>query len=92
MSGTGRFVHTSDVIAQPSGELLILFHMESGKYFSLNESAARVWEFCDGARTAEEITRLLMEEYDAPPEAGNDVAMLLQDLARKGLLKAAGQS
>jgi hypothetical protein len=91
MTNIGPLVHCTDVIAQPSGESLVLFQMESGKYFSLNESGARIWECCDGSRTAEEITDLLMEEYDASPQVSNDVTILLQQLVEKGLLKAANQ-
>lgn len=91
MTSVGPFVHSADVIAQPSGESLVLFHMESGKYFSLNESGARIWEFCDGRRTADEITSLVVEEYDASPQVRDDVAILLRQLLEKGLLKAADQ-
>jgi hypothetical protein len=60
--------HSPDVIAQPSGETLVLFHMNSGKYFSLNELGARIWELCDGGRTFSEIVGLVEAEYDAPQD------------------------
>jgi hypothetical protein len=63
-----RLKHNPDVIAQPSGESVVLFHMSSGRYYSLNELGARIWELCDGSRSFSEIVGLVEAEYDAPPE------------------------
>jgi hypothetical protein len=84
-------VRDADVIAQPSGEWLVLFHMQSGNYFSLNESGSRIWELCDGTHTEDRIAQLLMEEYDAPPEVRDDVSALLMQLSGNGLLKTVSQ-
>lgn len=61
-----RLEHNPDVIAQSSGESLVLFHMSSGRYYSLNELGARIWELCDGSRSFSEIVALVAAEYDAP--------------------------
>jgi hypothetical protein len=82
-----RFVRDADVIAQPSGESLVLFQMQSGRYFSLNECGARIWDGCDGTRTGPEIAELLIGEYDAPAEVREDVSTLLLQLTEKGLVK-----
>jgi PqqD family protein of HPr-rel-A system len=92
VSNSVRFVRDADVIAQPSGESLVLFHMESGRYFSLNECGARIWAGCDGTRTSAEIAQLLVEEYDTGPavredEAREDVSALLSQLLENGLVK-----
>jgi hypothetical protein len=60
--------HSEHVIAQRSSSDLVLFHMESGQYYSLNELGATIWELIDGRRPILEITRLVEAEYDAPPE------------------------
>lgn len=53
-------------MAQRSGSDLVLFHMESGNYYSLNELGAAIWELIDGRRPILEVTRLIEAEYDAP--------------------------
>lgn len=75
--------HNPEVISQTSGESLVLFHMSSGKYYSLNELGARIWELCDGSRPFSEIVGLIEAEYDAPQnvileDSGTLVAALLE--------------
>jgi Coenzyme PQQ synthesis protein D (PqqD) len=86
-NNSARFVRDADVIAQPSGESLVLFHMQSGRYFSLNECGARIWDGCDGTRTGAEIAELLIKEYYAPAEVRDDVSDLLLQLTEKGLVR-----
>ncbi|HEY4394809.1 MAG TPA: PqqD family protein [Polyangia bacterium] len=53
----------------------------------LNDTAARVWELLASARSVDELTAALGEEYDAPAdELRAGVEELLQGLADKGLL------
>ena len=81
-----RPVRNAEVIAQRSGDSMVLFNMESGKYFSLNECGQRVWEACDGTRSETEIANLLIAEYDVPSHVADDVQALLNQLSAKGLL------
>jgi Coenzyme PQQ synthesis protein D (PqqD) len=60
--------HGEHVIAQRSGSDLVLFHMESGNYYSLNELGATIWDLIDGRRPIVEVSRLVETEYDAPAE------------------------
>ncbi len=83
-----RFIRDPDVIAQPSGQSLVLFQMQSGSYFSLNECGSRIWDFCDGTRTEDQIAALVMQEYDAPAHARDDVSAMLLQLTGKGLLRS----
>lgn len=63
-----------DVLAQGTDDSLMLFDMESGNYFSLNEIGSRVWELSDGSRNLQQIALQLEQEYDAPSK------LILQDL------------
>jgi hypothetical protein len=79
--------HSEHAIAQRSGSDLVLFHMESGNYYSLNELGAAIWELIDGNRPILEITSLLEAEYDAPPELIlNDCRELIAGLLENDLL------
>ena len=82
-----RLQPTKDVIAQPTGDHLVLFHMTSGNYYSLNELGARIWELCDGSRQFSEIIEVVESEYDAPREVIlTDAQTLAADLIEKDLL------
>jgi RPA family protein len=57
----------------------------------LNDTAARVWELLAAARSVDELTATLGEEYDAPAdELRAGVEELLRGLGDKGLLAASG--
>jgi hypothetical protein len=87
MLPSDRLQPTSDVIAQPSGDHLVLFHMASGNYYSLNELGARIWELCDGSRQFSEVINVVESEYDAPREIIlADAQTLAADLIEKDLL------
>lgn len=48
------------------GELL-LYHPQSTATLYLNNTAALVWQLCDGSRTVEEIVEILSESF---PDSG----------------------
>lgn len=55
----------------------------------LNATATRVWDILETPHTREELLALLLEEFDAPPEALTaDVDTLLGELGAKGLIGA----
>jgi coenzyme PQQ biosynthesis protein PqqD len=68
------------------GELL-LFHPDQQKIFYCNESAALIWQLCDGQHTVAEIVALLREAYpEAAEEIEKDVQVTLQALHEHGAL------
>src|ERR1700691_3010647 len=70
---------TSQVIAQRASDDWLLFNMEDGQYFSLNEIGGRVWELCDGTHNVPQLVQVLAAEYDAPAEVlEQDVIELLE--------------
>ena len=42
----------------------MLLDIERGEYFSLNPVGSRIWELCDGTRSATEIVSVICEEFD----------------------------
>ena len=49
--------------------------------YTLNETAARIWELIDGKRSLHEIKNMMIEEYDVTPAgAENDLIEHLQQL------------
>jgi hypothetical protein len=79
------------IIAQKGSSDLLLFNMDSGTYFALNEVGSRTWELCDGTHSVEQLVGILAKEYDAPTEILEaDIVELLEDLSSKNLIVECG--
>jgi coenzyme PQQ biosynthesis protein PqqD len=69
------------VIAQKASNDFLLFNMEDGNYYSLNDIGGRIWELCDGNRSVSQLVVALAAEYDAPAEIlEKDIVELLEGL------------
>jgi len=75
------------ILKERASGTTILFDVEEGQYYALDEVGARVWELCDGSRSVAEVITLLCQEYDAPVDTIEaDVQELLGDLANEKLV------
>ncbi len=75
------------ILAQRSADSIILLNPQDGRYYTLDEVAARIWELCDGTRCVADVVALVHAEYDAPIDTiRGDVVELLQELVREQLL------
>jgi coenzyme PQQ synthesis protein D (PqqD) len=84
-----RPAHAESVLAQRSGDSLVLLSPQSGHYYTLDEVGARVWELCDGSRSVDDVVASVHAEYDAPLDViRSDVLELLEDLRVEHLLAA----
>ena len=69
------------------GELL-LFHPAQEKVFYCNETAALIWQLCDGQKTVTEIVALLSEAFpEAASEIEEDVETTLRALHEHGAIE-----
>ena len=76
-------------VEELDGELL-LFDAASARVIALNETAALVWNLCDGTRTTGEIVTLITAAYpEAAAEIPGDVAGIVAQFARHGALAPA---
>jgi Coenzyme PQQ synthesis protein D (PqqD) len=76
-----------EVIAQENSGALVLFNMDDGQYYSLNEIGARIWELCDGTRSVGQVVSILCSEYESPAETvHSDALELLEELVLEGML------
>ena len=77
-------------LARELNDELVLIHVDTGIYYTLNDVGGRVWQLCDGARTVQDIAAAVCLEFDADPaEVEADVAELVADLAKEQLLTLA---
>lgn len=86
-------VRNRRVLSQRSEGVLILLDPDSGEYFSLDDVGGRIWELCDGMRTANDLVTVLEREYETP--AGgiqSDVLEILRELSQAGLVTPSDSS
>ncbi|MFB3816105.1 MAG: PqqD family protein [Candidatus Methylomirabilales bacterium] len=65
----------------------LVVDVKAGLLFPLNSVATRIWECCDGQRTATEIVDAIAAEFDADrPTIARDVGEFLRALHERGLV------
>jgi coenzyme PQQ biosynthesis protein PqqD len=75
------------IIVQKGSKDVLLFNMDNGSYYALNEVGNRIWELCDGTHKVAQLVCMLAKEYDAPAEIiETDILELLEDLRSKNLI------
>jgi hypothetical protein len=82
------FRPSPDVLMRKVGDEFVLVHMSRNQIFSLNPTAARLWELLtEGCSRADALAQLT-QEFDVPPEtAAADADELLRLLKQEGLLE-----
>jgi hypothetical protein len=82
-----------EVAARKIGEELMVLSARDSKLFSLNETAAAIWQAADGITPLSEIVEQhLCEGYEVDPVvAYRDAAELVGGLASHGILKVSNQ-
>ncbi len=84
-----RWKASSDAAWRRVGEEIVVLHLPSSEYFTLNETAAFVWEALVGGASALLAAERLSRAYDVEPErAARDARALLDQFLDAGLLVA----
>jgi coenzyme PQQ biosynthesis protein PqqD len=79
------------IIVQKGSKDVLLFNMDNGSYYALNEVGNRIWELCDGTHRVAQMVCMLAKEYDASAEIiETDILELLEDLQSKNLIVECG--
>ena len=75
------------IIVQKGSQEVLLFNMDDGSYYALNEVGHRIWELCDGTHGMAEMVGVLAKEYNAPAEMlETDILEVLEDLRSRNLI------
>jgi Coenzyme PQQ synthesis protein D (PqqD) len=75
-----------DLVVQELPDELLVYDLKNHKAHCLNETAAFVWNHCDGTRTAGELAKLMEEEWHNPVSE-DLIWFALGGLSRAGLLR-----
>ena len=91
-SGTNIPSVNPRIVTQPMAGGAMLMDTASGDCFELNHLGSEIWSaLCDG-RSAADIIDNLVERYSADRATiASDVAALIEDLTRSGMLTVSGK-
>ena len=82
-----RVTIPSHVIFEKLGDQMFLLNLNSGTYFELNPTAARVWTLVQADTDTEQIIETIIDEFNAEPDVvRGDVERLVKDLKDRGLI------
>ena len=74
-----------------TGEVVLL-HLGSQTYYSLNCTGARIWESLTQGLTVREISQRLQAAFDVTPDrADRSVVTLVEDLLQQRLVEHSGE-
>jgi hypothetical protein len=80
--------HPSVVFTRLDATEAVLLHLETQRYYSLNETGARLWELLHDGLTPHAIAAALQEEYTVEAAPALDAVLaLVEDLHQEGLVQ-----
>lgn len=90
MPKTRALKHAAHTAWRKVAEEAVILDVDTAHYYSLTGAGLRAWELLAGGLTPEGLTEALQAEFDAPEGViAADVAQLLTELKREGLLESA---
>jgi hypothetical protein len=82
----GTPVRNKNVLLRKDGSFSVLSDA-GGDVMQLNETAARIWELCDGRNSPEAMAKAISGDYDVSPGVCfKDVVIALRTFKRQGLI------
>jgi hypothetical protein len=76
-----------DVVWRRVDEEAVLVNLKTNRIYSLNLTGARLWELISDGNDREAAEAALLEEFDVEEsELRNEVAAVLEELAKEGLI------
>jgi hypothetical protein len=74
------------VTAMPGGDMILL-HLGTRQYLSLNETGAFLWKLMDHATSLAGMSQALLDRFEVSPQTAEDaVAGLMRDLKNHKLI------
>lgn len=75
------------ILTQRGQETPVLFNLENSNYYTLEGTAGRIWELCDGKHAIADIIDIISQEYNAPIKiAESDVIKLMENLTQEKII------
>lgn len=88
MSEPPRIVKANpNVIFRRLGNEVVLFHLESDRFYELNGTAARFWELMNAGNDTDQISKQMLAEFAVEPEQlAREAETLLSSLRQEDLI------
>ena len=82
------FQRRKDLLSSRMDQDTVMMHPESGKYFSLNPVATRIWEMLEYPMSFSQIIETLLNEFNVSPEVCNtETKEFLNALIEKDIIE-----
>ena len=82
-----RYRASPDVLETRVGNEIVLVDLKTDRIYSLNGTAARIWEFVSSDRDRVEVERCMLAEFDvAATELAEAIDDIVGTMTRNGLL------
>ena len=93
VSDEHRLHQAAHISAAWCGDELVLLDATTGRYFTLNHVAGRMWELLTTPKSPEDLILYLRTAYDVPPAVHGatlrrDVARMIDNMLEAGLVAA----
>jgi len=84
-------IRSSDPLAEPVDDELLMADIDSGKYYGLNDIATAIWQNLEKKITVEDLCKRLCESYEVNPEqCSTEVLAFLKELQTRNLISVEG--
>jgi hypothetical protein len=81
-------VRNPDIRIAPVGEELVMFSVDRGKYYGLNEVGAAVWQGIESPVSVGRLCAGLQDHFDvSPKQCLEDVSRYLEELQAEALIR-----
>lgn len=78
-----------NVLFRRLGDDMVLFHLESDRFYELNATAARFWELLNSGHNVDDARLQILEEFEVDPaQLATETESLLEALRREDLISA----
>lgn len=76
-----------NVLFKRLGDQIVLFHLETDRFYELNGTAARFWELLSEGSDAAQIRTLMLEEFAVDPDQfAGEAESLIATLRKEDLI------
>lgn len=91
ISMKSKIVRSSDPIAEPVDDELVMADIDAGKYYGLNDIATAIWQNLETKIRVDDLCKRLCESYEVTPEqCAGEVLKFLKELETRNLISVEG--
>lgn len=91
MTRDTKIVRTNRALVSSIKDELVMFDVNAGQYYGLNNVATAVWNNLETEKTVDELAQVLTAEFDiSVEECRKELLEFLPELEEKGLIEVVG--